>query len=424
MAASPALSRRTRRGYAHVRLPFSALLVLAFLALLTPLASPAAAAPDTTPGSITLTFLDQDGLPLGDPQTIPRSTCISLDFNQGLDPTDPDFVDYSSVVASEPQAALNIYSSQFCQTLASSAVGQWDNADPLTDMISIRYEGLAPASMVPGTLSPSAFPPGLVVPTQAPSDPTSSPSADPNAGPVADPAAWKMDASKGKIVVGLVSAVLVIGVLLGVYQVYEAAQYVPPPKKPKKPTMTKKIKKKDAYFKKPVRDDPTFQRLLNNDSPEPYASSQRPLMSERGGRDSRLSEAATFVDWSQQQQQQQKNRQSDAVLIDMQETTDTSMHPGSNQTRLGGPLPAPPNTGSSILIQFDNYDGTGTGPSSYSNSSSNSTGSTYASQSRVAAGEVLVPMNTFEYNYLHPSQRQYPQPPQQQQYGHNGGNPR
>ncbi|KAG0324806.1 hypothetical protein BGZ99_001422 [Dissophora globulifera] len=79
-----------------------------------------------------------------------------------------------------------------------------------------------------------------------------------------------MDPAKGRIVVGLVSAVLAIGVIIGVCQVYSAAQYVPPPPKPKPKKAVgkvggKKIKKKDAYFKKPVRDERSSM-LLGSES--------------------------------------------------------------------------------------------------------------------------------------------------------------
>ncbi|KAF9944647.1 hypothetical protein BGZ70_004459, partial [Mortierella alpina] len=98
--------------------------------------------------------------------------------------------------------------------------------------------------MPPGTLNPGAFPPAMAVQSQIPGTEGAE--------------VWVMDPAKGKIVVGLVASVMAIGVAIGIVQVYRAAQYVPPPKK-YKPVSTgvvgiKKVKKKDAYFKKPVRD--------------------------------------------------------------------------------------------------------------------------------------------------------------------------
>ncbi|KAF8934272.1 hypothetical protein EDD21DRAFT_416191 [Dissophora ornata] len=342
-----------------------ALVILSALSLLTPAVSAAEPA-----NSITISFLDESGAVIGEPQIIPYAQCRDIDPSL-LQSTDGL---YASVVASELHAALNLYSSQSCQVPAGSAVGQWPNTGTVTNMTSIRWEGIAPADMVPGTLSPDSFPPQMAVQTQVPD-------------PDADPVTWEMDPSKGRVVVGFVAGVLVIGVLIGIYQVYLAAQYVPPPKKPKKPTglNTKKIKKKDAYFKKPVHgDQQAFQRLYN-DSPEPYATHSS--MTERGARDSQASEAATIVDWSQQQRSRNGHNGSDMVTIDMGETT------SSHNTR---PLPLQAHSRSSTLnlIQFDND----------TQAASSGHNSNY---NRGRGGEVLVPMNTFESNHQHSYQQQH-----------------
>ncbi|KAG0362814.1 hypothetical protein BGZ54_008490 [Gamsiella multidivaricata] len=345
----------------------SAILILSVLSLLTP----AAADPDPT-RTITLSYLDESGALIDQPQTIHFADCLAL-VTSLLESTEGV---YSSVSASDPQAALNLYEDQFCQILTSSAVGRWNNVSPVANMVAIRWEGTAPADMTPGTLSPNAFPKEMTVQTQGPD-------------PDADPVVFVMDPSRGRLVVGLVAAVLVVGVLIGVYKVYVAAQFTPPPKKPKKEKKpkglnTKKIKKKDAYFKKPDRNDQQSFQRLNNDSPEPY--SIRPLMTERGIRDSQLSEAATFVDWNQQKSGNNRINGPDSVAIDMHETTGAR------------PSPLHVQSGSSTLnlIHFDSDTSTVGGP-----------GNSNSSHNRGRGGEVLVPMHTFESNYQHPHQQQF-----------------
>ncbi|KAF9896843.1 hypothetical protein BX616_006655 [Lobosporangium transversale] len=332
--------------------------------------------------TITLSFLDEAGAVISQ-QTIPWAECTNIDTTL-LQPTGGA---YASVSASVDHAALNLYSYPYCATLSGSAVGRWRNAGDLKDMIAIRWEGIA-NDLAPGTERTTNFPPEMAVATQGPD-------------PDADPILWAPDPEKGKLVVGLVAGVLAVGVLIGVYQVYKAAQYVPPPKKPKKITLnTKKIKKKDAYYRKPAPARPvssgeddkrSFQRLEHNESPEPLLN--RPQMMERGGgpfggssRDSQYSEAATFVDWGQQQQHQQHNP---AVSIDMRETSYSNNNNNNNNnsiaTRLS-PFRDQHRPATAELIQFDGVQ------------SSDNTSNHNNSNNRGRGGEVLVPMHTFENN--------------------------
>ncbi|KAF9194879.1 hypothetical protein BGZ51_007099 [Haplosporangium sp. Z 767] len=228
-----------------------------------------------TAQTITLTFRNEVGEPIGVPLTIPLTTCTLLDTSSlastgGL---------YSSVTASDPQAALNLYSADYCSVLSSSVVGQWNNVAPVENMIGIRWEGSAPSSLPPGTLRPEAFPPGLAVQT-----------------PVPNPAEqWVMDPAKGRVVVAVIAVVMVIGVALGIYEVYKAAKFVPPPK-PYKPIPmgmvgAKKVKKKGAYYRKPVNRDSqsTMADAVSHDVTLRRADreSQFPLLSQQ--RDSTMS---------------------------------------------------------------------------------------------------------------------------------------
>ncbi|KAI1307295.1 hypothetical protein EDD11_004546 [Mortierella claussenii] len=268
------------------------------------------------PKSITLTFRDASGAQVGQPQTVGPSSCIvllppsapvsptpsqpeptSLSPSPSPSPSQetslpvpspspspspvsdpspsplpsPALVNkravslaataagYVSVTASHDHAALNLYQDSFCQVLIRSAVGHWNNTDPVANIVAIRWEGTAPSTDAPGTLSPNAFPPGMAVQTKVPA--------------ATDGDRFMMDPSKGKIVVGLVAAVLAVGVMIGVYQVYQAAQYVPPPKKAAGPRNEKperrligekKVKRRDAYFKKPVKTMTDEAQLLTN----------------------------------------------------------------------------------------------------------------------------------------------------------------
>ncbi|KAF9571903.1 hypothetical protein EC968_010556 [Mortierella alpina] len=352
------LPGRSLRPTSAVLLPWLALLLLSFL---EPVAAQAS--------DMALTFHDSTGATVGEPQTIGPKECIKLN-TASLVPqpppspssppppseTDPEApveetppaataAGYASVTASDPQAALNLYSDLHCQILASSAVGQWKNEGVVLDILSIRWEGTAPASMPPGTLNPGAFPPGMAVQTQVPGTEGAE--------------EWVMDPAKGKIVVGLVASVMVIGVAIGVVQVYRAAQYVPPPKK-YKPVSTgvvgiKKVKKKDAYFKKPVRDSmmssasapagvgagftssaptsPRSSRMMMDQS------SRSPLMHERS-RDSHFSVASSsaptlapisstggYMDWGSSGSRRANSHNNsdiqpnDSILIDMQDSS-------------------------------------------------------------------------------------------------------
>ncbi|KAF9102051.1 hypothetical protein BGX27_011193 [Mortierella sp. AM989] len=193
--------------------------------------------------ALSLTFQDENGTPLGQPQSISLAECTPITFvspDAGAD-------DYTSVVSSDIYAALNLYSDPQCQVLESATVGMWNNTAPVAGITGIRWVGPAPASDPPGKLTPTGYS------SSTPSSPGTSGSEVPDR--------FVLDPSKGRAVVALISAVLAIGVIVGVYQVYQAAQYAPPPKKPKKKAVegggvvgAKKIRKKEAYYKKPIKE--------------------------------------------------------------------------------------------------------------------------------------------------------------------------
>ncbi|KAI1317962.1 hypothetical protein EDD11_007484 [Mortierella claussenii] len=370
VATAATLNASPRPSSPRAARSYSSLFSLAIIVLT--LVSPQRVAHAAAGETISLSFLDASGASIGEPQVIPWGECVNLDSTKGA---------YSSVSSSNPQAALNLYSSEYCQILAASTVGNWPNTGNVASMAAIRWEGTAPSSLAPGTVRPEGFPKGMVVQTQVPKS-------------EGDNEVWSMDPAKGQLLVGLVSGVLAVGVLIGVYQVYRAAQYVPPPQTPKKQTglNTKKIKKKDAYYKKPAktpmdddlhyRQQQALQRSQYNESPEPLLS--RPQMMERGGqfgsssRDSQYSEAATFVDWEHQQQQLSRSKLyhpgADAVSIDMRETN-INTHTGSRLS----PFRDQHNSSTAELIQFANHDNSG--------------------YNRGRGGEVLVPMHTFDSNH-------------------------
>ncbi|KAF9113536.1 40S ribosomal protein S4 [Mortierella sp. AM989] len=273
---------------------------------------------------VTLSFLDESGAVIGLPQDIPHAKCTILQVSQFVT-TGGSF---SSATTTDLRSALNLYEDERCQILVGSSVGQWDNVAPVANVVAIRYEGTADANLPTGVVRLEGFPQGMIVQTRIP------------------PVQWVMDPSKGKLLVGIIAGVLAVGVIIGIYQVYQASLYEIPPKKPKKDKKakglnTKKIKKKDAYFKKPVQNDQqTFQRL---DSPAPSIAA-RPLMSERRNfRDSQISEAGFSVDWNQQKTMY--NNGSDTVMIDMHETTNASR---------SGPLRQSPSALN--LMNFENND--------------------------------------------------------------------
>ncbi|KAF9172872.1 hypothetical protein BGX21_001411 [Mortierella sp. AD011] len=312
--------------------------------------------------SITLSFLDNDGTVIGETQTVSYASCAILKAPQ----LTSDDGAYATVRTSDLRSALNLYKDSTCQLLVRSTVGEWANVAPVANMVAVRWEGTADSSLATGVIRPDAFPKGMVVQTKVDPSPSET--------------QLILDPSKGKLLVGLVGAVLVVGVIIGAYQVYQASLYEAPPKekKEKKPKglNTKKIKKKDAYFKKPVRNDQqTFQRL---ESPAPSVMTRPPMSERRGFRDSQLSEAPSSVELNQQRSMY--NNGSDTVMIDMHGAAGFR----SSQLR---------ENGSALnLIQFDS-------------DSNNSYG-------RGRGGEVLVPMHTFENNH-----QQQPQQGSSAQYG-------
>ncbi|KAG0359028.1 hypothetical protein BG005_001469 [Podila minutissima] len=310
---------------------------------------------------ITLTFYDAAGIQLGDPQTIPHAECTNIDstaFPSG----------FASVKASDPQAALNLYDQPYCPFTIRSAVGQW-NSDQVPGAIkAVRYEGTS--KNPPGTIDEKEFPKGMVIQTQVP---------DP------EEPQWVIDPKKATTLIIIVSVILVIGVAIGVYQVYQAAQYKPPPKKPKKQTglNTKKIKKKDAYFKKPMKDDEqSFQRLHNDSSPEP---SQQ--MMERS-RESQNSEG-TYLDWTSRNNSQVNVSHANTNKPPRAQETSIDMRGTQSPSRSYTP----------DLINFDNNNNNNTNTYNNTNNSAYSNfNNNLNNNQRGRGGEVLVPMHNLDYS--------------------------
>ncbi|KAG0296752.1 hypothetical protein BGZ96_008612 [Linnemannia gamsii] len=167
--------------------------------------------------------------------------------------------------------------------MVSAAVGFWNTNTSNPSLIgikAIRWEGTAPSNMTPGTLNPVAFPPNMIVQPLAPVEDNGAPQkAQGNPRFVVDPA-------RGRIVVGLVSAILLAGILIGVREVYKAAQYVRPSKSRPGSTFNeksekgfgggvygydvgsigtvgaRKVKKKHAYYRK------STTSTINADGPQ------------------------------------------------------------------------------------------------------------------------------------------------------------
>ncbi|KAG0313322.1 hypothetical protein BGZ97_010287 [Linnemannia gamsii] len=363
---------------------------------------PTVVAQDQAPPPITYAFYDASGNQIGDSFPLYKVNCTTLNVDslQGQA--------YASVRTSQDRSALNLYSEGMCQFATASSVGNWPNTSPTENIFAVRWEGDAPADRATGNVSLHAFEKGLAV---QPYNPVN------DDGTTKNPV-WVVDPTKGRIVVAAVSAVMVIGVAIGIYQVYVAAQYKPPPKKPKKPKTglnVKKIKKKDAYYRKPVRaaeDGATFQRLENNDSPEPYAvaGGRQPAlaMTERS-RDSQYSEAATFVDWNNQSQHRSSPLSSsngkgfqdglNSVSIDMHNTHQGNNNNNNTNNNNGNRSPFA-NSFSPDLIQFDNSGGRGYGQQQQQQG--------YNTQPyRGRGGEVLVPMDTLDSHNHHHNINQY-----------------
>ncbi|KAF8977559.1 hypothetical protein BGZ46_007294 [Entomortierella lignicola] len=209
--------------------------------------TPAVTAPNSK--LLSFTFQDNTGAVLGQIDSIPLSSCVAIDpTNPSVGGSDGNF---ASVVASDTQAALNLYSDVNCKVLQSGAVGMWNNAGSVANVAGASWVGTAPSTDSPGTLVSAGFP-ALPITTTIP-EPTQTPDANNTSSANGG---LSMDPSKGRVLVILVSCILVIGIIVGVYQVYEASLYTAPPKKAKKKKNdglvgAKKIKKKNAYFVKP-----------------------------------------------------------------------------------------------------------------------------------------------------------------------------
>ncbi|KAF9434577.1 hypothetical protein BGZ76_007785 [Entomortierella beljakovae] len=317
--------------------------------------------------TITLSFLNAEGTVVGQPQSISYATCTTLIVPQ---PINPGEVSYTTVRATDLRAGLNLYAGSYCQLNQGSTVGQWKNEGYAANILAVRWEGTADAIYPTGVYRPDDFPHRMNVQQKI------------------TPNRFTLDPSKGKILVGLVSVVLAIGVITGIYQVYKASLYVAPPKKPKKEKKSnglniKKVKKKDAYYRKPIREDQqSFQRLESTDlnSPElplipqvqaqtqPSQSQLQPSQSQsqmverRGFRNNHVSDTGSPVaGWNSRLR---NNNESDSVLINMQ---------GTSAAATGG-------GGSTWATTMNNRENSGFGGSSISSSSR-------------GTGEVVVPMH-------------------------------
>ncbi|KAG9072551.1 hypothetical protein KI688_000322 [Linnemannia hyalina] len=374
-SSSPAAPSKQRRQQSTLSLKTALFLTTAALCSLLP----SVIAQATTPEQITYSFLDEEGNPIGQSNPLPKVKCTPLALNGQT---------YASIQTSDGRSALNLYSDAMCQIGVASSVGEWTNVSPTDGIVAVRWEGAAPADRPTGNVSLVTFDKGLEAQPYNPVDDNGTSKKEP---------VWVMNPSKGRVVVGLVAAILVIGVAIGIYQVYVAAQYKPPPKKPKKPKTglnIKKIKKKDAFYRKPAHtteNGAAFQRL-ENDSPEPYAGAggrQPALAMTERSRDSQHSEAATFVDWNNQSQQRSSPLSSgkgfqdglNSVSIDMQ---------GNNNNNNNNVSPFA-NSFSPDLMHFDNSGGRGYGQQQQGHNQ----------QYRGRGGEVLVPMDTLDSHNQH-----------------------
>ncbi|KAF9988627.1 hypothetical protein BGZ79_005096, partial [Entomortierella chlamydospora] len=242
--------------------PSSFLTLIGLFLLSTLLAHNIVLAADTK--SISLFFLDDGGDIIGEPQTITNATCTPLDQTQLFDTEGY----YASVTTSDLRSALNLYRDTSCQVFVGSTVGEWDNTDSVTDVMAIRWEGTADANFTTGEVRPDPFPKEQ---QQQQVQTGGTEASDSDAVAILDP-------SDGKWLVGTVAAVLAIGVIIGAYQVYEASLYEAPPEEPKKEKKSKglnvkKVKKKDAFFKKPIRGDD--QQPLNPTPPQQQQQQQQ-----------------------------------------------------------------------------------------------------------------------------------------------------
>jgi hypothetical protein len=247
----------------------------------------------TTNGTatISISYLDTSGTPLADsqPQSIPQSACTLLntfasssttlattttpDDTPSNDSTPTQSIPYAFVSASDQHAALNLYTDAYCQVMVSATVGFWNTNTTTPSLIGIkavRWEGTAPSSMTPGTLNPVAFPPNMITQPLAPVEEDGTPKKKHDHHKHQE---FVVDPARGRAVVGLVSAVLLVGIVIGVREVYKAAQYVPPARSRPGSVSSgnsrrgfgggydfdvgvigtvgaRRVKKKDAYFRK------------------------------------------------------------------------------------------------------------------------------------------------------------------------------
>ncbi|KAG0244796.1 hypothetical protein BGW41_006354 [Actinomortierella wolfii] len=189
----------------------------------------------------TFTFKDASGAVLNT-QVVTQSECAVLD-----EPALTKYAEFVSASAEDQQAAINLYNDPICQIVVVSTVGFF-NSTAVPGVVAMKWQGRAPTTSPPGVLiNNSPWPNDMVYQQER------------------KPVLFALDVERGKKVIAAVSAVLVVGVAIGSWKVYKAATYVKPPelvkkKKEKKDREytgvvgNKKVKKKHAYYRKPVRD--------------------------------------------------------------------------------------------------------------------------------------------------------------------------
>ncbi|KAK3844064.1 MAG: hypothetical protein J3R72DRAFT_439704 [Linnemannia gamsii] len=268
-----------------------------------------------TAATISLTFLDSSGTPLAgsQPQTIPRSTCTTLNTPAFTAPNPENDSDnnitsttsgYAVATASDQHAALNLYTDTLCQVMVSATVGAWNTSSSpsVTNIKAIRWEGDAPATLTPGTLIPTAFPPNMVTQQISPVEDDGTPKKS-HHDKHHHKQEFELDPAKGRFIVGLVSVILMIGILIGIIQVYKATQYVPPARSRPGSILSekggysnvgggngygggggigtvgaRKIKKKEAYYRKPITSSSYSSTFATGNNQQQQFSASRSSM--------------------------------------------------------------------------------------------------------------------------------------------------
>ncbi|KAF9923122.1 hypothetical protein FBU30_006772 [Linnemannia zychae] len=379
-------------------LVYSLVLLCSFLVAQNSFKVTAQATTDTT--TLSLSFQDSTGTSIVPSQSITRGTCIVLNLPAGSTFTSPNSTDDSTqdasttnnkvtlVAASDQHAALNLYSDAYCQVSVVSTVGFFNPSNgTLVSVKAVRWEGMAPSDILPGTLNMASFPPDMTPQQLSPVNDDGTPKKKHHHTPE-----FTMDPSKGKFVVALVSVILAIGIVIGIFEVYKAAQYVPPTSSygasrpgsissgkggvPLGVVGAKKVRKRDAYYRKPNPStvSPMTATAANLNSYSPLLQQQQ----------------------QQQQQQLSTSRSSmttlatlraagapgsaPAVLIEMYDTSSSSLSKDSATLGSG------PSESSSLSM----------GPSSHSRMGSSTQSHIASSQSQPPQLEVLVRVQSSE----------------------------